>query len=102
MRGWQSAIMSQDVDAMWEADAAAEWERINAPDPCEAQLKLAAKAMTEAAHFMDVAEDHLYDAAADLYETPMEAKVGSFLDQLQDLRIALQLLAETYGKGHRE
>ena len=26
---------SQDVGAMWEADAAAEWERLNADEPVE-------------------------------------------------------------------
>ena len=35
--------MYQDVDAMWEADAAAEWERLNAPDPMENEMKEAAE-----------------------------------------------------------
>ena len=95
MQGWQ-------VDALWEADAAAEWERLNEPDPCEMQMRRAAKVMTEAAHSMDVAEDKLGEAMAELNGTPMEAVVGSFLDQLEELRAGLQQLAGKYGKGHRE
>ena len=95
MNGWQ-------VQAMWEADAAAEWERLNAPDPCEKQMKSAAVDITEASHFVDIAEDRLGEATAELYGTPMEAVVESWLDQLENIRFELKSLAEKYGRGERE
>lgn len=95
MNGWQ-------VQAMWEADAAAEWERLNAPDPCEKEMQKAAVDLRFATDLMDKAENSLYDALSELSETPMEDKVTSFLDDLQNLRIALQELAEKYGRGQRE
>ena len=95
MTGWQ-------VQALKEAEDARIWEELNAPDPCEKQLEAASVSINQATHFIDTAENRLGDAMAELFGTPMEAKVGSFLDQLQDLRYGLERLAELYGKGERE
>lgn len=101
MRAWQIEVMDQDVDAMWEADAAAEWERINAPDPAEKQMQTAAELIHQAEKLIDNAEDKIAEAMAELYELPMEAVVGSFFDQLSDLRCDLKALAEKYERGER-
>lgn len=93
---------SWEVDFLVESDRAKAWEELNAPDPCEKMLISSAKDIKEATSFIDIAENRLYDAMAELSETPMEDKVASFLDQLQSLRVDLQILAETYGKGVRE
>jgi hypothetical protein len=95
-------MMYQDVDAMWEADAAAEWERLNEPDPYEKQLRDAALDLSLAIEPISKAEDYLMDAVADVSETPMEAKVAALLDSLEDLEYSIKALQEKYGKGERE
>ena len=95
MTGWQ-------VQAMWEADAAAEWERLNAPDPFEDQMKKAALELRLAVEQINKAEDYLYDAICELAETPMEAKVESLLQDIEDRHAEIRMLAEHYGKGERE
>ena len=94
--------MYQDVDAMWESDAAAEWERLNEPDPYEKQLRDAALDLSLAIEPISKAEDYLMDAVADVSETPMEAKVVALLDSLEDLEYSIKALQEKYGKGERE
>ena len=94
--------MYQDVDAMWEADAAAEWERLNEPDPCEKQMKAASVSIREAVQFLARAEDRLADAMTEVFDTPMEYRIGSLLDSLEDIEYGLKKLAEKYGKGERE
>ena len=95
MTGWQ-------VQEMWEQDTAALWERLNAPDPAEKQMKAAAVDMQMANNLIDQAENNLVSAIAELSDTPMEDKVNSLLDALMDLRIEIRLLAEKYERGERE
>ena len=95
LSGWQ-------VQAMWEADAAAEWERLNAPDPAEKYLKEAAGDMGKAIDLMDKAENFMVDAISDLDGLPMADKVSSMLDALMDLRIDIRVLKEKYERGERE
>ena len=95
MNGWQ-------IQAMYERDTEALWERISAPDPAEKQMKAASKTMIEGCEFLNIATDRLYEAVAELYETPMADKVESIVNQIEDLRIDLKMLAEKYGKGVRE
>ena len=95
-------MMYQDVDAMWEADAAAEWERLNEPDPCEKQMEAASVSIREAVQFLTSAEIRLADAMAEVFDTPMEYRIGSFLDSIEDIECDLKSLAEKYGKGERE
>ena len=78
MTGWE-------VQALKEAEDARIWEELNAPDPYEKQMRDAALEMRLAIEQISKAEDYLMDAVADVSETPMEAKVASLLDSLEDL-----------------
>lgn len=95
MNGWQ-------VQAMWEADAAAEWERLNEPDPAEEQMRWAAEWIGNAVESMGRAADWLGDAANKLYDTPMANKVLSYQDDIHDLIVRLKTLKEHYERGERE
>lgn len=95
MNGWQ-------IEAMIGQECAEAWERLNAPDPDAIRLAAAGKELLTGCSLIDVAEDYLVYAMDRLTDTPMEAKIGSFLDQLQDLRCDIKSLANTYAKGVRE
>ena len=95
MNGWQ-------VQAMWEADAAAEWERINAPDPAEREMKDAAESLQAALDNIDSGLDWIADAVSKLEETPMADKVQSFLDDFENLANGLNALKDHYERGERE
>lgn len=92
----------QDAGAMWLADAAAEWERITAPDPFASQMEDAAVCMNDAVKLIDTAENRLISAILYLKNTPMEDRVNSLLDGIMDLRVDLGLLAYKYERGCRE
>jgi len=95
MNGWQ-------VQAMWEADAAAEWERINEPDPAEREMKDAAECLQAALNDIDSGLDWIADAVSKLDELPMADKVQSFLDDFNSLANALEVLKNHYERGERE
>lgn len=95
MTGWEA-------QAAYEAECAAAWEELNAPDPYEGVLQKASVGMKSAVDLMDKAEDALVDAISELSGTPMEDVVTAFYDQLTDLRIDLRILAEKYEEGVRE
>lgn len=95
MNGWQ-------VQAMWEADAAAEWERINAPDPAEREMKDAAESLQAALDNIDSGLDWIADAVSKLDELPMADKVQSFLDDFENLANGLETLKDHYERGERE
>lgn len=92
----------QDAGAMWLADAAAEWERITAPDPFASEMENAAVGMNDAAKLIDTAENRLISAIRYLRNTPMEDRVNSILNGIIDLRCELELLAYKYERGCRE
>ena len=95
MTGWE-------VQEMWEAEAAAEWERINAPDPAEREMEQAAVEMKKGADLIDKAENALLDAVSRLDGYPMADRVESLLNDLMDLRIDIKSLADKYERGLRE
>ena len=95
MNNWQ-------VQAMWEADAAAEWERINAPDPAERQMKKAADSLDIALDNIDSGLDWISDAVSKLDDLPMANKVQSFLDDFEKLAKDLEALKDHYERGERE
>ena len=94
MNNWQLDIIRDQMDS--EA-----WRRLNEADPCTKQMENASVSLTEAVQFINIAENRLADAMAEVFDTPMEYRIGSFLDQLQDLKIDLKSLAEKYRKGER-
>ena len=95
MTGWE-------VQAMWEADTAALWERLNAPDPYEKQMRNAALDMRLAIEMINKAENYLMDAVGDVEGTPMEDKINSFLNDLEDLHSDISIQEEKYERGERE
>ena len=95
MTGWE-------VQEMWEADAAAEWERLNAPDPAELEMEQAAVEMKKGADLIDKAENALVDAVSRLDGYPMADRVESLLNDLMDLRVDIESLADKYERGLRE
>ena len=95
MTGWE-------VQELKEAEDARIWEEINAPDPCEKQLKAASVSMKEAVRMIGSAGVRLADAMAEVFDTPMEYRIGSLLDALEDIECSITALADKYGKGERE
>lgn len=95
LSGWQ-------VQAMKEAEDARIWEELNAPDPYEEQMKKSAVDIQDAANFLNIVTDRLMDAMSELDETPMKAKIESFYDQLEEIRIDLRIIASSYERGLRE
>lgn len=91
-----------NVAIMVEQAAAAEWERINAPDPLEQKMKDAALDMRLAVYDMEHAADYLADAVEDLNDTPLEDRIAAFLNELEDLRCDISLMASKFEKGVRE
>ena len=92
----------QDVDVMWEADAAAEWERINEPDPYENQMKIAARSLDKALDELNDVIGWVQTAEADLHGSPMADKVSSFAQDLDNIYGELRNLKEHYERGERE
>lgn len=95
MTGWE-------VQAMWEADTAALWERLNAPDPYEKEMHDAALNMRLAIEMINKAEDYLADAVTDLSGTPMEDRIQSFLNDMEDLHSDINYQRYKYERGERE
>lgn len=93
---------TQDVDAMWEADAAAEWERINADDPYHDQMITAACALDISNDKLDKALDYIADALSAVDGTPMESVVRDLYDKLDDLKYSVSCLKDKYERGERE
>lgn len=94
--------MVQDVSAMWEADAAAEWERLNAPDKYHKQLVGAAASLDIAVDKLDKAMDYIADAVSEVDGTPMELTVRDLYDKLDDLKYTVSCLKDKYERGERE
>ena len=95
MTGWE-------IQELKETEDARIWEELNAPDPCEKQLETASVSLKEASRTIGRAGILLADAMAELFDTPMEYRIGSLLDALEDIESEIRVLAEKYGKGERE
>ena len=95
MKDWQLDVIRDQMDT--EA-----WRKLNEPDPCEKQLKTASVSIQEATYYIGLAVTRLADAMVEVFETPMETKIGSFTDQLEDMKCDLNILAKAYGRGERE
>ena len=95
MTGWQ-------VQEMKEAEDARIWEELNAPDKYENVLKDAATDIAKALRELEEAQDRLLDASSVLYETPMQARVDSFIDSLDENKYDLWAIKLHWEKGERE
>ena len=95
-------VNNWQLDLMREQENAREWEKLNAPDPCEKALKNASVGIREAESFLDVAMDRMNDSAAFLNDTPMQAKVLSLMDQIEEIGCHLRAMYKKYEKGVRE
>lgn len=95
MNAWQLDLMKEQEDSR-------EWERLNEPDPCEKALKNASVGILEAERHLDDAVDKMNDSAAFLKDTPMEAKILSLMEQIDDLSCDLRAMYKKYEKGVRE
>ena len=98
----ESRIYKQNAGAMWEADAAAEWERINAPDPYHDQMIGAACSMAIAVDHLEKAVDYLIDAFNAVNNTPMEERVRKLLEAAEDLKVDVDMQKDSYERGERE
>ena len=95
MTQWQLEAMNCQITT-------AAWNRLNAPDPAEKAMKSAAVSMTEAAGFLDISTERLMQAAEDLKGTPMQDKVISFVNQIEDLECFIRDLKNKYERGERD
>lgn len=86
----------QDIDAMWEADTAAEWERINdTDDRNETALDRIGKAIIA----VNNGCDWLADAVAVLNDEAVSYRVQSFLDDFAKLARDLARFLDRYESG---
>ena len=92
----------QDVDAMWEADAAAEWERLNAPDAHEKEYVEAAGWLKKAIEELTHGIDKVLAASDCVRDLPCEDKILSYYDDLEDIATDLNKLRKQLAKGWYE
>ena len=95
VNAWQLDLMKDQQDGK-------EWEKLNAPDPCAEALKNASVGIREAEGFLGVAVDRMNDSAAFLNDTPMQAKILSLMDQIEEIGCDLRAMYGKYEKGVRE
>ena len=92
-------IPAQDVDFMIEAEAAAEWERLNADDPDEEKFKNAGRELGYAIDHMRDALDSVFDAAKEAENTDAYDKIMSLLNDLDDLKGEVYIMKEKLKEG---
>lgn len=95
MTNWQLESLNDQITT-------AAWNRLNAPDPAAQQLKQAAESINEAIGFLGISEDRLIEAAEALKGTPMQDKVLSFVDSLENLEGFIRQTKQKYERGERE
>lgn len=95
VKAWQFDLMRDQQDGE-------EWEKLNAPDPCAKALKNASVGIREAEGFLGVAVDRMNDSAAFLNDTPMQAKVLSLMDQIEEIECEMRAMYQKYENGVRE
>lgn len=95
MNNWQLDIIRDGISS-------AAWDEINAPDPAEKAMKAAAAEMKKAVDLLNKAAVSLVAAAREVNGFPMEDRILSFPDQIDDLRIDLAALVKKYESGERD
>ncbi len=89
----------QNVDAMWEADAAAEWERLNEEDANLEKCKQAEKTIEKVLDFIDSAKDYLIAAEEDADGLPITDRMASIENDLDNLWCDLNAIKKRLKKG---
>ena len=95
VNNWQLDLMRDQADSK-------AWDELNAPDPCAGALKNASVGLREAEGFLSIATDRMNDSAAFLNDTPMQAKILSLMDQIEEIGCDLRAMYGKYEKGVRE
>ena len=95
------AAWQQNVDVMWERDAARKWEELNAPLPYEAELVSAGKELKAAISGLEKAIGYVEEAAAELQGTPEAPKVESYISSLDEILHDLTVMKNLYWRGMR-
>lgn len=94
-------MTGREIEDMVATDRLNAWEDLNAPDPLEKYLMDAAKSLKTALKNLDEAISFVAEGAAALSGTPLEYKVGSFVDDLDGIKADLQKMQENYERGCR-
>ena len=79
-------ITDQVIDLMEENEREKVWAELNAPDPYADALKEAAKDLAGVVSTLNVVIDHLCDASSVLSGTPVQKKVDSFVETVEDIK----------------
>ena len=95
MNAWQLDAMKDQMDS--EA-----WDKLNAPDPHEKVLKDAATDLEKAIREIEEVVDRLNDASSVLTGTPMQTKVDSFIDSVENIKYSLWAMKLHWERGERE
>lgn len=78
--------LMQDVQSIWESDAAAEWERITEPNKDAEKMEEAAYDVGNAYEKIGNAMDCLYAAMKTAKGTIAEDRIASLMNDLEDLQ----------------
>lgn len=95
MNAWQ-------VDTMWEASAAEEWERLHEPDPYRDLLIDASGDLKVAIQHLAKAMEWLEGGASLLAFSPMEDQLMSLVEEGNGVKLELEKMAENWQRGVRE
>lgn len=91
--------MNTEAQAMWEADAAAQWERENVGNPNESKYRSASYDISRAVEKVGEAVDNLFDSLRDLKGTPAEDKIISLMNDLENLGCDINIARAKLRRG---
>lgn len=95
MNNWQIQSVKDQIDYI-------AWSLLNASDPAEQLLKQASVKLNETAGFLNISTDRLLEASEILKGTPMQDKLLSFINSIEDIESDLRALKNKYERGERE
>ena len=95
MNDWQIQSVKDQIDYV-------AWSLLNASDPAEQLLKQASVKLNETAGFLNISTDRLLEASEILKGTPMQDKLLSFINSIEDIESDLRALKNKYERGERE
>lgn len=92
----------QDIDAMYEADTAAEWERLNEEPEDAEKYRDAASEMEDACEKLGDAMNYMSDAAHEADGTVGYDRVVSLMNDLEDIYCEILILKNHMKEGRCE